>query len=97
MRVCVCVFGTGEEEKEVIRDRDSSRQQTHTQGLCMALQTMMPRHLFSIFGNRCFSCEVFITCMLVSCICPIRKSVARVSHLSMEVVSPGQYWSGLSY
>ena len=35
--------------------------------------------------------------MLVSCICPIRKSVARVSHLSMEVVSSGQYWSGLSY
>ena len=30
--------------------------------------------------------------MLVSCICPIRKSVARVSHLSMEVVSLGQYW-----
>ena len=30
--------------------------------------------------------------MLVSCICPIRKSVARVSHLSMEVVSWGQYW-----
>ena len=25
------------------------------------------------------------------------KSVARVSHLSMEVVSSGQYWSGLSY
>ena len=35
--------------------------------------------------------------MLVSCICPIRKSVARVSHLSMEVVSSGQYWRGLSY
>ena len=30
--------------------------------------------------------------MLVSCICPIRKSVAGVSHLSMEVVSLGQYW-----
>ena len=27
----------------------------------------------------------------------LRKSVARVSHLSMEVVSSGQYWSGLSY
>ena len=47
--VCVCVFGTGEEEKEVNRDRGgtyqrhrASGQQTHTQALCMALQTMMP-------------------------------------------------------
>ena len=49
--VCVCVFGTGEEEKEVNRDRGgtcqrhrASGQQTHTQALCMALQTMMPCH-----------------------------------------------------
>ena len=49
--VCMCVFGTGEEEKEVNRDRGgtcqrhrASGQQTHTQALCMALQTMMPRH-----------------------------------------------------
>ena len=35
--------------------------------------------------------------MLESCICPIRKSVAGVSHLSMEVVSSGQNWSVLSY
>ena len=72
VRVCVCVcvcFGMGEEEKEVgaVGDLSASSSfgptDTHS-GFVHGITDHDAPSLVVYFGNRCFSCEVFITCKL---------------------------------